>query len=188
MDKESVLQAIPHRPPFLFVDEVVELEEQRIRTRVQADPAAEFFKGHYPDNPVMPGVLLCECCFQAGALLVGHHLKSSDSPRHAGGKLPADFTRHDLRIVAGQGLGGLFHDRARMAMCLRIGEIQLMSSLFESPVEIEQRRPMSAGITRKPCTVGRPHDMDCAGTRHVDMVTGGEGAERTFLVVDRRRH
>ncbi len=85
MDKESVLQTIPHRPPFLFVDEVVELEEQRILTRVQADPEAEFFKGHYPGNPVMPGVLLCECCFQAGALLVGHTLSSLDSPRHAGG-------------------------------------------------------------------------------------------------------
>ena len=85
MDQESILQTIPHRPPFLFVDEVVELEKQRIRTSVRADPEADFFKGHYPDNPVMPGVLLCECCFQAGALLVGHHLKSSDSPRHAGG-------------------------------------------------------------------------------------------------------
>jgi len=85
MDKESVLQTIPHRPPFLFVDEVVELEEQRILTRVQADPTAEFFKGHYPGNPMMPGVLLCECCFQAGALLVSHHLKSLFSPRHAGG-------------------------------------------------------------------------------------------------------
>jgi 3-hydroxyacyl-[acyl-carrier-protein] dehydratase len=90
MDRESVLQTIPHRPPFLFVDEVVELEEQRIRTRVQADPAAEFFKGHYPDNPVMPGVLLCECCFQAGALLVGHKMRNLDSPRHAGGTATDD--------------------------------------------------------------------------------------------------
>ncbi len=85
MDQESVLQSIPHRPPFLFVDEVVELEGQRILTRVLADPAAEFFKGHYPGNPVMPGVLLCECCFQAGALLVGHKRHNLDSPRHAGG-------------------------------------------------------------------------------------------------------
>ncbi len=77
MDQQSVLQTIPHRPPFLFVDQVVELEERRIRTRVQANPEAEFFKGHYPGNPVMPGVLLCECCFQAGALLVGHHLRSA---------------------------------------------------------------------------------------------------------------
>ncbi len=77
MDKESVLQTIPHRPPFLFVDEVVEFEEQRILTRVRADPAAEFFKGHYPGNPVMPGVLLCECCFQAGALLVGRQIQKA---------------------------------------------------------------------------------------------------------------
>ncbi len=89
MNQESMMQTIPHRPPFLFVDEVVELEEQRIRTRVRADPAADFFKGHYPGNPVMPGVLLCECCFQAGALLVGHHLRCGQgaagfSPRGPG--------------------------------------------------------------------------------------------------------
>ena len=79
MDQESVLQAIPHRPPFLFVDEVLELDEQGIVTRIQADPEADFFKGHYPGNPVMPGVLLCECCFQAGALLVGQRLKNQQS-------------------------------------------------------------------------------------------------------------
>ena len=56
-------------------------------------------------------------------------------------------------------------------MCFRIGEIQLMPGSFESPVEIEQGRPMSAGITREPCTVGRPHNMDDAGTRHEAMVT-----------------
>ena len=89
MDHESILQVIPHRPPFLFVDEVVELQEQRIHTRVRADPEADFFKGHYPGNPVMPGVLLCECCFQAGALLAGHHPRSGQgaagfSPRGPG--------------------------------------------------------------------------------------------------------
>jgi len=99
MDKESVWQTIPHRPPFLFVDEVVELEEQRILTRVQADPKAEFFKGHYPNNPVMPGVLLCECCFQAGALLVGHTLKSLDSPRHAGGTAADDHNKPGTPVI-----------------------------------------------------------------------------------------
>jgi 3-hydroxyacyl-[acyl-carrier-protein] dehydratase len=68
----SLLDALPHRPPFLFVDEIVEVDAGRIITRTLADPKADFFRGHYPGHPVMPGVLLCECCFQAGALLIAH--------------------------------------------------------------------------------------------------------------------
>lgn len=66
----AVLAAIPHRPPFLFVNEILELASKRIVTLTKADPDAAFFRGHYPGEPVMPGVLLCECCFQAGALLI----------------------------------------------------------------------------------------------------------------------
>ena len=68
------VDAIPHRPPFLFVDDIVEVTGDRIVTRMQIDPDMECFRGHYPGNPVMPGVLLCECCFQAGALLIAHQL------------------------------------------------------------------------------------------------------------------
>lgn len=66
----AISELIPHRPPFLFVDDIVELQPKRILTRVVARPDADFFRGHYPGEPVMPGVLLCECCFQAGALLI----------------------------------------------------------------------------------------------------------------------
>lgn len=64
------LDAIPHRPPFLFIDEVIELAPDHIIARKLADPEADFFRGHYPGQPVMPGVLIAECCFQAGALLI----------------------------------------------------------------------------------------------------------------------
>jgi len=66
------IDTIPHRPPFRFVDEIVEVGEKRIVTRTFLDPELEFFRGHYPDRPIMPGVLQCEACFQAGALLVAH--------------------------------------------------------------------------------------------------------------------
>lgn len=66
------LSAIPHRPPFLFIDEVAEIEGERILARKFVDPAMDCFRGHYPGNPVLPGVLICECCFQAGAILISH--------------------------------------------------------------------------------------------------------------------
>ena len=78
MSESITVATIPHRPPFLFVDEIVELTSDRIVTTTLADPEAEFFRGHYPNEPVMTGVLICECCFQAGALLIAKRLGGFD--------------------------------------------------------------------------------------------------------------
>ena len=75
------VQSIPHRPPFLFVDEIVEVGDRRIVTTKYVDPSSDFFRGHYPDEPVMPGVLIGECCFQAGALLIAHRMGGYDASR-----------------------------------------------------------------------------------------------------------
>ncbi|MGF1510973.1 MAG: 3-hydroxyacyl-ACP dehydratase FabZ family protein [Myxococcota bacterium] len=61
---------IPHRPPFLFIDEVVHVDESRVVATRRLRPDEPQFSGHYPDFPVMPGVLLCEAVLQAGAYLV----------------------------------------------------------------------------------------------------------------------
>ena len=80
--QDAVLNAIPHRPPFLFVDEIVEQAENHIVTRKRIDPEEPFFKGHYPGYPIMPGVLICECVFQSGAILMS---KKFPTP---GGQVP----------------------------------------------------------------------------------------------------
>ena len=72
MTESMAVTLIPHRPPFLFVDEILEVSPDRIVATKLADPDSDFFRGHYPGEPIMPGVLLCECCFQAGALLLVH--------------------------------------------------------------------------------------------------------------------
>lgn len=72
MTEALTLESIPHRPPFLFVDEILEVDQRRILTKKYVDPESDFFRGHYPNQPVMPGVLLCESCFQSGALLIAH--------------------------------------------------------------------------------------------------------------------
>ena len=73
------IDAIPHREPFLFVDEIVEVNDKQIVTTKFIDPGADFFRGHYPSEPLMPGVLQCEACFQAGALLVAHLIGGSET-------------------------------------------------------------------------------------------------------------
>jgi 3-hydroxyacyl-[acyl-carrier-protein] dehydratase len=67
---EDIYRAIPHRPPFLFVDSIVEQTADGIKTRRQIRADEPFFQGHFPRRPVMPGVLICEAAFQAGAILM----------------------------------------------------------------------------------------------------------------------
>ena len=69
-EMEEILNAIPHRPPFLFVDKIVELTATKIRTSKEIKPDEPVFAGHYPGQPIMPGALICESIFQTGAILL----------------------------------------------------------------------------------------------------------------------
>ena len=66
----DVKSLIPHRPPFLFVDEIVSHEGETLVARRTWRAEEDFYKGHYPGAPITPGVLLCESVFQTGALLM----------------------------------------------------------------------------------------------------------------------
>ena len=79
MDKlEEVKAAIPHREPFLFVDEIVECVENRILCKKTFHANEYFFAGHYPGLPVVPGVLQCEAAMQAGAILLTRIFQDED--------------------------------------------------------------------------------------------------------------
>lgn len=67
--KEAILAAIPHRPPFLFVDEIREWSDDEIVCAYRFKEDEFFFAGHYPGAPIVPGVVLCEAAMQAGAIL-----------------------------------------------------------------------------------------------------------------------
>ena len=70
MTRDDIQQLIPHRDPFLWLDEIVELTETRIHARKFLAPDLPVFTGHYPSFPVFPGVLQLEAAMQAGAVLI----------------------------------------------------------------------------------------------------------------------
>jgi len=67
---QDILDAIPHRPPFLLVDRIVEQSETQLVAEKTFTGKEEFFAGHYPEYPLVPGVLLCEAAMQCGAILL----------------------------------------------------------------------------------------------------------------------
>jgi len=75
---ETVLARIPHRPPFLFVDEIVDESESSITTRWTPPADADFFRGHYPGNPILPGVLMLEMLFQSAAIWFAGRAEADD--------------------------------------------------------------------------------------------------------------
>ena len=70
MSSPKILAAIPHREPFLLLDEIVEQTDTRIVCRKTFTGDEFWYQGHYPQYPITPGVLLCEAAMQAGAVLL----------------------------------------------------------------------------------------------------------------------
>ena len=85
MTLEAIQAAIPHRPPFLLLDEIVEQSSERIVCRKQFTGDEFWYQGHYPDYPLTPGVLLCEAAMQAGAVLLSAVIQEDSGEDLAGG-------------------------------------------------------------------------------------------------------
>jgi len=73
---QEVLATIPHRPPFLFLDEIKEVRPDGATCTRTFRADEPFYAGHYPGNPITPGVLLCESVFQAGAVYLTRKLQA----------------------------------------------------------------------------------------------------------------
>ncbi len=70
LKQAEIKNIIPHREPFLLIDEVLELDQARVVAIKHVSADAEYLQGHFPDFPVMPGVLIIEAMAQAGAVCV----------------------------------------------------------------------------------------------------------------------
>lgn len=82
VDKE-ILNRIPQKDPFLFIEKILDRTKNSILTSLTLTGKEDFFKGHFPGNPIMPGVLMCEACFQTGALLMSYQFDEGLSNKTA---------------------------------------------------------------------------------------------------------
>jgi len=78
MSLETIHAAIPHRAPMLLIDEIDEQTDERIVCRKAFREDEFFFQGHYPGQPIVPGVILCESAMQAGAILLSKLMEEGE--------------------------------------------------------------------------------------------------------------
>ncbi len=71
---DELLDLLPQQEPFRFVDEILAVDEDSISARYTFRPDAEFYRGHFPGNPVTPGVILLESIAQVGVVALGIYL------------------------------------------------------------------------------------------------------------------
>ncbi len=86
-DIYDILKILPHRYPFLLVDKIVEMTEDRVVGVKNVTMNEPFFTGHFPENPVMPGVMMIEAIAQVGGILVMNTLDN-----------PADYTPYFMKV------------------------------------------------------------------------------------------
>jgi 3-hydroxyacyl-[acyl-carrier-protein] dehydratase len=109
----QVLAALPQQEPFRFIDEILELDADHIVATYRFRPEADFYRGHFPGNPVTPGVILIESMAQVGIVALGIYLLSLEGSGYDAEKMMTLFT--DVNVD----FGGLVRPGERVTIAAR---------------------------------------------------------------------
>lgn len=138
-DIREIQRYLPHRYPFLLVDRILEIEEGRRAVGLKNVTANEpFFQGHFPGQPIMPGVLILEAMAQVGGYLALTHLKKEgeqaayfmgiDKARFRKPVVPGDNLRLEVEVLKQRGDVWVFKGAAYVDGTL-VSEAELMAMM-----------------------------------------------------------
>ncbi|HIQ80000.1 MAG TPA: 3-hydroxyacyl-ACP dehydratase FabZ [Candidatus Scatavimonas merdigallinarum] len=110
MNQEEIKKIIPHRAPMLLVDEAYRIDENTSKGKLAIRGDEFFLQGHFPGNPVVPGVILCEAMAQASCVLLGERAKGAtpyftkmDNVKFKNKVLPGDTLETVCTLVKNRG-------------------------------------------------------------------------------------
>lgn len=138
---DDIRKILPHREPFLLVDEVVEMEPMKRIVALKHVRATEpYFAGHFPGAPVMPGVLIVEALAQAGALLLFREVAERDSKlvffaginqaRFRQPVFPGDTLRLEIEVLSWRTTRSKMSGKAYVGERL-VAEAELLATLVD---------------------------------------------------------
>lgn len=143
IELDRLLSLLPHRYPFLLVDRVLEFERERVLTLKNVSINEPFFTGHFPNLPVMPGVLIVEALAQSAAILalgiIGSRrslfvLTGIDKVRFRRRVVPGDQLKMEVRLAKHHRPLWKMHGEARVD-----GELAAEAEL--SAMEVQEQQP-----------------------------------------------
>jgi 3-hydroxyacyl-[acyl-carrier-protein] dehydratase len=140
LDIKEILEILPHRYPFLLVDKIIEFEASKSALGIKNVTVNEpFFQGHFPGNPIMPGVLIIEAMAQIGGILAfksadvsnkGVYFMGIDKAKFRRPVVPGDTLSIKLEVTKTRGKIWKFHAKAHVEDKLA-AEADLMATIVD---------------------------------------------------------